>query len=966
MLPTTPEGQIQELFSDADLPPFTYLTSLTSGRQNGEFETAAWGLTVKLLMGLVRDALQSPVAPPMTAERRAAALDAAKSCALALEDATGTVVGAAQVLVDEELVDDGAPPLADGVALRRCWQEQEAPGADWAQVVVDVMMLLRDILRSSARPAFSSDTHKALMEAATQCVSSLSPGGPAGPADGVRDGAATSAGGAALGSEIDHLRGRIAALEDENRALKSKNVSLEAEVARLTAEVGLPARRSSSFRGKAGTKGRERTTIEGALDTVHHGLSWAERNERDGGVDFKLLTALLLAAKAAPAQLRIDVEQAKSRAEVTAALNENPDDISRLFQAKFQFNHEANVAAVKATEAALAGIERRFDDVTPGIAERASAQTIAAEVGYTKAYETRVAGEAGATGRLAAAVERIGNVGRFAKDGALVFVKARTVGCYSGRHVVPDREGGDFILGIVEEVNGDDVTVRLWEEKTGRSSGEWESAGHTARWTVPRAAIYGGQPELRQPLPDGVDPLSPLALAWVYADAEAAKPILDAMVNAAVDAVKAAEAASDRGSGGDGVVVVSPLELKEALRAAAKALEKYGGNFARVLDVARLTVVCDTLGQVAAVIEELGKTEGVVARIKNRLDEAFDTGPSAGYRDVLLNVWVEIGGGRRHVCEVQVTLSELLEAKRTGGHGGYSVFRVMGGDQTESTTHVGALDARSAGRVAAGLLRRLVLEGTTLGPEQLAWLSGSGEGRGCLLSPSIRLRSLQLGGCGGLKGTPLADVLPDEACAALGGMLRVLDVSGTGVTGQVPRGLFEHCTRLTELVLNDNEGLCGDLVGVSRLAHLRVLHIHCSGFEGSAGEFLGEVVQCPQLRSLRCIITGFKGGQAPSSLWGLVQLDVLDLAHMGLDIVVTPAAHQLKRLCFIRLYDNNITYDSTTEEETIAAILAGLPRQPPRRLVAILAGLPRQPPRRLVRDDGLAGSGGVEIVHDPN
>ena len=174
-------------------------------------------------------------------------------------------------------------------------------------------------------------------------------------------------------------------------------------------------------------------------------------------------------------------------------------------------------------------------------------------------------------------MERIANAGPLAA-GAKVQVKARRVGVYAGAHVVPDRAGGGFTAGRVAAGAGAGaglVDVELWAEEFSGGNGEFVSAGYTAEWRVDRGAVYGGAPALQQPLPEGYDPRSMLAMATVYADAGEAKPLLDARVAAC------AAAAERRGGKGAGAIAIHPPEdLKQPLRAATKALEKYRGSVA--------------------------------------------------------------------------------------------------------------------------------------------------------------------------------------------------------------------------------------------------------------------------------------------------------------------------------------------------------------------------------------------------
>ena len=54
----------------------------------------------------------------------------------------------------------------------------------------------------------------------------------------------------------------------------------------------------------------------------------------------------------------------------------------------------------------------------------------------------------------------------------------------------------------------------------------------------------------------------------------------------------------------------------------------------------------------------------------------------------------------------------------------------------------------------------------------------------------------------------------------------------------------------------------------------------------------------------------------PAAVWGLDQLDTLQLQELGMDVVVTPAAHQLRRMCFLNLYGNTVTFEGTTQAAT--------------------------------------------------
>jgi len=61
-------------------------------------------------------------------------------------------------------------------------------------------------------------------------------------------------------------------------------------------------------------------------------------------------------------------------------------------------------------------------------------------------------------------------------------------------------------------------------------------------------------------------------------------------------------------------------------------------------------------------------TDVEIIRIKNRLDPAYDSAQSAGYRDVAMNIRVatpeaQAVGANAHVCELQLVLRQYAEVK---------------------------------------------------------------------------------------------------------------------------------------------------------------------------------------------------------------------------------------------------------------------------------------------------------------
>ena len=103
-------------------------------------------------------------------------------------------------------------------------------------------------------------------------------------------------------------------------------------------------------------------------------------------------------------------------------------------------------------------------------------------------------------------------------------------------------------------------------------------------------------------------------------------------------------------------VVLPPKPTKGILRALQKAQEEYEGDYTRILDLARVSIICDRVTQVAAVLEWLlapeRKPRFEFVRTKDRLSRNWDAEMSGGNRDVMVNGWLDLGGKRRLVVEL--------------------------------------------------------------------------------------------------------------------------------------------------------------------------------------------------------------------------------------------------------------------------------------------------------------------------
>ena len=125
------------------------------------------------------------------------------------------------------------------------------------------------------------------------------------------------------------------------------------------------------------------------------------------------------------------------------------------------------------------------------------------------------------------------------------------------------------------------------------------------------------------------------------------------------------------------------VEPKNPDRALQKIARAYQMEFQKLLDVARSTVLFDSVEDLVRCLE-LIEGEATILRIKNRLDPSYDAGPGGGYRDVSMNLeWPRGPGDTRggHVVELQLNVHSIFELKKGGGgHKRYVAFRDMRGD----------------------------------------------------------------------------------------------------------------------------------------------------------------------------------------------------------------------------------------------------------------------------------------------
>ncbi len=121
--------------------------------------------------------------------------------------------------------------------------------------------------------------------------------------------------------------------------------------------------------------------------------------------------------------------------------------------------------------------------------------------------------------------------------------------------------------------------------------------------------------------------------------------------------------------------------LKRVDRVIEKVVRSYNGDVSRVSDVVRQCIVFDTVHDICEAIRALGADPEIqVVRIKNRMSLSYDARLSCGYRDVLLNICINLPLTRefglfKHVCELQLILKPFVHRKTIEGHKRYVEFR---------------------------------------------------------------------------------------------------------------------------------------------------------------------------------------------------------------------------------------------------------------------------------------------------
>ena len=229
---------------------------------------------------------------------------------------------------------------------------------------------------------------------------------------------------------------------------------------------------------------------------------------------------------------------------------------------------------------------------------------------------------------------------------------------------------------------------------------------------------------IRQPIPSSYPVEHLQTLMRLYEIALTAYPKLLETVNDAVDALHRSNETDGNGVRlGRAEVVKSPKPTKGLKRALQKAQEEYDGQYTRILDFVRVSIVADTLNGLVFLMRWLMYDRSCtsrmsVVRIKDRLSRSYDSEMSGGNRDVMLNGVLDLGGGRKFVVEIQLHLRVLYQLK-ADLHVLYAGARVLGAMDDATSRHEGRLTDKVIDKARLGVLRKLLCPFTPMSDSQL-------------------------------------------------------------------------------------------------------------------------------------------------------------------------------------------------------------------------------------------------------
>ena len=318
-----------------------------------------------------------------------------------------------------------------------------------------------------------------------------------------------------------------------------------------------------------------------------------------------------------------------------------------------------------------------------------------------------------------------------------------------------------------------------------------DEAADTQVINAPRVRLYSSASKTRQVLSAesikrakqrGVHPLRTDDLSFLlllFADAESTLPYLSRLG----EQLRSAQ------------VMVLEAPLKALPRTIAKTLEKYGGDFSRLTDLARMTLVCTTLAAARGVLEAMASDSAIqIMLIKNRLMLEYDASDTGGYRDMLINVRCLATG---HIFEVQITLEAFYKIKSSGGHVSYRMARLLKLNEPSSFHHFGPLTEHALESIGNGVITHLQMSGEcNLANlfEQLCTRLGSDK---------CRIKDVEMVNVDWPAGRTLLQLLMPLQKAGKRLKRIVIRCIKLPVGSEIPESFFDNCQKLSYVSFGD-------------------------------------------------------------------------------------------------------------------------------------------------------------------
>lgn len=372
-----------------------------------------------------------------------------------------------------------------------------------------------------------------------------------------------------------------------------------------------------------------------------------------------------------------------------------------------------------------------------------------------------------------------------------------------------------------------------------------------------------------------------LGIAIPVTDARTLLRLLELAIHAAPVLREVAEAAA---AGIEGCEVVAGSKPTKGIqRSVAKTQEEYGGDYTKLLDPVRISLIFATIAGLKEALRRLVKGElrrFVPKRTKDRLSRAWDAELAGGMRDVLINGEIDLGGSSI-IGEIQLHVRPLFDLKHDL-HTLYGGARVLGMGDEAMVRHEGSLDDEVLARAERGVVRQLGCDAATMTPEARDRLVRLVQTEPCHLL-GLRLNAAKTtDGKPVFEGQELGKILMAPSGGVACRRLSVLHLSQSGVVGGLPSALFAQLPLLRDLYAYDAPGLTGPIPGtIGRCRLLEVLIIsNCKKITGPLPPELGE---CRRLRKLNLQGLGLNCA-VPETYANLTKLTTLFLDRVGLTI----------------------------------------------------------------------------------